>query len=92
MSRSAICEQCGAGFRSRQGLAGHVRFRHSDGIEAGVWDLPAKRTFFGESSFIIPGELVTQNRTVLRFELIPGKTAIAGSSFFYWILVPGDCC
>ncbi len=30
VSRTALCEQCGAGFRSRQGLAGHIRFRHSD--------------------------------------------------------------
>ena len=30
VTRSAICEQCGASFRTRQGLAGHMRFRHSD--------------------------------------------------------------
>lgn len=30
VSRDAICDQCGAGFRSKQGLAGHVRFRHAD--------------------------------------------------------------
>lgn len=30
VARAAVCDQCGAGFRSKQGLAGHTRFRHSD--------------------------------------------------------------
>ncbi len=59
-----------------------------DGLEAGVWDLPAQRTFFGEAAFIVPGELIESDQTTLRFEVIPGQAAIAGSSFFYWILVP----
>ncbi|MDA1297854.1 MAG: C2H2-type zinc finger protein [Chloroflexi bacterium] len=29
-ARAAVCDQCGAGFRSNQGLAGHTRFRHAD--------------------------------------------------------------
>ena len=68
-------------------VAGSVRVL-IDGADAGEWNLPSERSFFGESAFAIPGELVTQNRVTLRFEVIPGQTAIAGSSFFYWILVP----
>lgn len=68
-------------------VSGSVRV-FVDGTEAGVWELPAQRSFFGEASFTIPGNLVTQDRVTLRFEVIPGQAAIAGSSFFYWILVP----
>lgn len=60
----------------------------ADGVEVGVWELPVERTFFGESAFTVPAEFVTQNRTLLRFEVIPGQNPIAGSSFFFWILVP----
>lgn len=30
VTRNSHCEQCGAGFRTSQGLAGHMRFRHGD--------------------------------------------------------------
>lgn len=30
VSRTVLCDVCGAGFKSKQGLAGHLRFRHSD--------------------------------------------------------------
>lgn len=58
-----------------------------DGVDAGVWELPAQRTFFGETAFNIPGELVTAEKVTLRFEVIPGQSTIAGNSFYYWILV-----
>jgi hypothetical protein len=60
----------------------------ADGMQAGEWELPVERVFFGEAAFTIPAELVTAFRTRLRFELIPGSSAIAGNSFYYWILVP----
>ena len=61
----------------------------ADGFEVGTWELPTERTFFGESAFTVPAEYVSRNRTSLRFEVIPGPNSIAGSSFFYWILVSG---
>lgn len=70
-------------------VAGSVRV-FVDGQDAGVWELPGERRFFGESAFTIPGELLTADRATLRFEVIPGRAAIAGSSFFYWILVPAE--
>lgn len=60
----------------------------ADGKVAGTWQLPAGRTFFGEESFTVPAELITENRTRLRFEVIPDSSSIAGNSFFYWILAP----
>ncbi len=68
-------------------VAGSVRV-FVDGTEAGTWDLPSERTFFGEAAFTVPAELIEDETTTLRFEVIPGQAAIAGSSFFYWILVP----
>ncbi len=62
----------------------------ADGFEAGTWDLPVERAFFGENSFVVPSHLITQNRTSLRFEVIPGPDSLAASSFFYWILVPTE--
>ena len=59
-----------------------------DGVYAGEWELSRERVFFGEASFTVPARLLTASRTRLRFEVIPGQPAIAGNSFFYWILVP----
>jgi hypothetical protein len=60
----------------------------ADGVEVGVWELPRGEFFFGEAAFTILGEAVTQNRTRLRFEVIPTQPALAGNSYFYWILAP----
>jgi hypothetical protein len=60
----------------------------ADGVEVGVWELPRGEFFFGEAAFTILGETVTQNRTRLRFEVIPTQAALAGNSYFYWILAP----
>ncbi len=59
-----------------------------DGKDAGTWELPQERTFFGEAAFTVPAGLVMEGRSRLRFEVIPGPSATAGTSFFYWILVP----
>ena len=68
-------------------IGGELRV-FADGELAGTWELPIQQTFFGESSFTIPANLITNARTRLRFEVIPTRLAIAGNSFFYWILVP----
>ena len=59
-----------------------------DGVDAGIWELPVGRSFFAESAFSVSPSMVNEPLTRLRFEVIPDKTAIAVSSFFYWILVP----
>ena len=68
-------------------IGGMVRV-FADGEEIGVWELPRQEYFFGESSFEIPAEFITENRTRLRFEAIPTRLAVAGNTFFYWILTP----
>jgi hypothetical protein len=61
---------------------------YADGVLVGTWELPTQQTFFGEASFTIPADLIKNARIRLRFEVIPTRLAIAGNSFFYWILVP----
>lgn len=60
----------------------------ADGVSAGEWELPRGQVFFGEAPFTVPANLVTEAHTRLRFEVIPAPLAIAGNSFYYWILVP----
>lgn len=62
----------------------------ADGHEIGEWELPRREFFFGESSFTIPADFVSQDRTRLRFEVIPTRLAVAGVSYFYWILTPEE--
>jgi hypothetical protein len=62
----------------------------ADGVEVGVWELPRKEFFFGEEAFVVPSELITMSRTRLRFEAIPTRLAVAGNTFFYWILTPAE--
>ena len=58
----------------------------ADGVSAGEWELPRNEFFFGESGFTIPADLITSDRTRLRFEVIPVPGAEAGNSFYFWIL------
>ncbi|MCH8103247.1 MAG: hypothetical protein IIB28_08865 [Chloroflexi bacterium] len=58
----------------------------ADDQEVEIWELPRKDFFFGEEIFVIPGELITSNRTELRFEFVPGPGSTQANSFFYWIL------
>jgi hypothetical protein len=71
------------------GTLGRVRVI-ADGQEAGVWQLPPKDVFFGEDMFIVPPQLITRDKTTLRFEVIPMPGAPSGNSFYYWVLVDSD--
>jgi hypothetical protein len=60
----------------------------ANGSEAGAWDLPVRPFFFGESAFEVPAELITGEKTTLRFEVVPTGSASAGNSYFIWVLAP----
>jgi len=58
-----------------------------NGVFAGEWELDDRDFFFGVDSFDIPGELITSDRTTLRFEVVPQQGRDVGNSFMWWILV-----
>ncbi|MBI4304756.1 MAG: hypothetical protein HY678_00405 [Chloroflexi bacterium] len=69
-------------------VAGAVRVI-VDGKDAGVWELPQREFFFGESTFAIPAELITSNATRLRFVHIDRSGSLPANSYYYWVMVDG---
>ena len=55
--RTAVCQQCGASFRTNQGLAGHGRFRHADAEWSATVDRAREQRAESLASFASMGSL-----------------------------------
>lgn len=67
-------------------LRGSLRV-FADDLEVGDWVLSEQDFFFGVDTFDIPGAFITDDQTVLRFEVIPSPGHTTGNSFMWWIMV-----